>query len=553
LLSVGFHEVGKFKNYRVLVILIVCILLSIPSLVYARPLRATAPVMLGSAENFAVLAASAISDTGLSAVVGDVGLSPTGGTAITGLTCAEVTGTIYDTNGGYAGGGGGSMACSVADSILLAAAKSDLSIAFADAVARLAILIPTQLGGTTVPDGVYESASGTFEIMGAGTLTLDGGGDPNSVFIFQMASTLVTFSNSNVVLTNGAQACNVFWQVGSSATIGTNSTFVGTIMADQSITDNGGSEIDGRFLAMNAAVTLNNTTITRPLCAVPTSTPTNTLTPSETATPSSTPTQTPSLTSMPSNTLSPSVTLNPSSTPTPTPSLTSTPTSSATPTSTLTASSTATSTPPQLGLLPLAINNTPIANAAALNTAGLLLLSELFANNTSLPNAGFAPVNAREFVEVPSDNILTSLDLILEIPSLNIILDIVGVPFVDSDWNISGLESDQAGYLYGTAFPTLGGNSVLAGHVWNFDNTPGPFNGLHELEVGDTVKIQAFGFTYIYEVQENDLKLRSDLGALQHSQHTMITLVTCETYDAASGAYLYYRVVEAALMKFSSD
>jgi hypothetical protein len=140
----------------------------------------------------------------------------------------------------------------------------------------VATTIATELGGVTLLDGVYDSASTTFEIATGATLTLDGGGSSDSVFIFKMGSTLTTFSNSSVALINGAQACNVFWQVGSSAVLGTGTTFIGTIMADQSITDDGGSTVDGRFLASVAAVTLNNTTISRPFCSTqPTETPTS--------------------------------------------------------------------------------------------------------------------------------------------------------------------------------------------------------------------------------------------------------------------------------------
>ena len=98
-------------------------------------------------------------------------------------------------------------------------------------------------------------------------MTLNGGGNPNAVFIFKMASTLNTVDGGSVVLTGGAQACNVFWQVGTSATLGTDTTFEGTIMADQSITDAGDSVINGRLLAKSAAVTLSNTTVTVPTCA----------------------------------------------------------------------------------------------------------------------------------------------------------------------------------------------------------------------------------------------------------------------------------------------
>jgi type VI secretion system secreted protein VgrG len=118
----------------------------------------------------------------------------------------------------------------------------------------------------TLVSGVYTSASS----MGlTGTLTLDAAGDPNAAFVFQAGSTLTTASGSQVALINGAQACNVFWQVGSSATLGTGSRFRGTILALTDITVTTAATVDGRILARNGAVTLDTNTITRSTCATP--------------------------------------------------------------------------------------------------------------------------------------------------------------------------------------------------------------------------------------------------------------------------------------------
>jgi len=224
-------------------------------------------VDLGTADGFVVLAGTAVTGTNTNVVNGDVGLSPTTGAAITLLTCAEMaTGTIYDVDGAYAGGGGGSTACRINNAGLLTIAKNNLTTAYNDAAGRSTTSqVATELGGTTKTDGTYDSASGTFGITG--TLTLDGGGNPNAVFIFKMATTLITATSSRVVLTNSAQACNVYWQVGSSATLGTSTTLVGNVLALTSITDDGGSTVTGRLLARNAAVTLNNTTLTKATCA----------------------------------------------------------------------------------------------------------------------------------------------------------------------------------------------------------------------------------------------------------------------------------------------
>jgi hypothetical protein len=198
------------------------------------------PVNLGTAANFAVLAGSTITNTGNTTITGDVGLSP--GTAVTGFPPGILNGTFH-----------------LADPVA-ATAKLDLSAAFNDAAGRIGVLtVPTELGGTTLPPGVYNSASGTFGITG--TLTLDAQGNANAVFIFKAASTLITASNSSVILINGAQAGNVFWQVGSSATLGTGTAFRGTIMAQASITVTTGATIEGRALTQTAAVTLDTNTI----------------------------------------------------------------------------------------------------------------------------------------------------------------------------------------------------------------------------------------------------------------------------------------------------
>lgn len=225
-------------------------------IVLAAPTR----IDLGTADSFAVLGGSAISNTPTSVISGDVGLSPTAGTGITGLTTAEVSGTIYAVDStGPAGSAGNNPA-------LLTTAKNDLTTAYNDAAGRTTTsTIATELGGTTLTSGVYDSAAGTFGITG--TLTLNGQGNADAVFIFKMASTLITASSSSVVLTNGAQACNVYWQVGSSATLGTSTSLIGNVLALTSITDNGSSTVNGRLLARNAAVTLNNTTITKSTCA----------------------------------------------------------------------------------------------------------------------------------------------------------------------------------------------------------------------------------------------------------------------------------------------
>ncbi|WP_440070417.1 ice-binding family protein [Streptosporangium sp. OZ121] len=208
---------------------------------------ATAPDLLTAAD-YAVLAGTTVTNTGPTVVTGDLGVSP--GSAVTGFPPGVVVGTIHSAD---------------ADA---AQAQVDLTAAYNDAAGQAVdATLPTELGETTVTPGAYDSAAGTFEITGE--LTLDGQNDPNAVFIFKTASTLVTASASSVNLINGAQACNVFWQVGSSATLGTGSSFAGNILALTSITATTGVNVNGRLLARNGAVTLDTNLVTLANCAGP--------------------------------------------------------------------------------------------------------------------------------------------------------------------------------------------------------------------------------------------------------------------------------------------
>jgi LPXTG-motif cell wall-anchored protein len=226
-------------------------------------------VGLGTATSFAVLAGSAISNTGSSVINGNIGSYPT--TTITGFPPGIVNGTNH------------------AGDAVTQGAKTDLTTAYNDAAGRTPVTtVPTELGGTTLVAGVYSSAAGTFGITG--NVTLNGQGDPNSVFIFKMASTLTTATGSSVTLIGSAQSCNVFWQVGSSATLGGSTTFRGTILALTSITLVTSTTVDGRVLARNGAVTLDTNTITPSTCAAAaTATPTPAATPTASPAPTATP------------------------------------------------------------------------------------------------------------------------------------------------------------------------------------------------------------------------------------------------------------------------
>jgi hypothetical protein len=213
---------------------------------------AVAPVGLGTAGTFAVLAGTTVTNTDASAIQGDVGVSP--GTSVTGFPPGVVTG------GSIVGTGAAAIP------------QDDLTAAYNDAAGRTASASVGDFvgAGQTLGPGVY-NASSSLEV--GGSLTLDAQGNASAVFIFQAGSTLTTDSASSIDLVNGAQACNVFWQVGSSATLGTGSTFTGTILALASITATTGDTITGRALASTGAVTLDSDTITVPACTTTSPTP----------------------------------------------------------------------------------------------------------------------------------------------------------------------------------------------------------------------------------------------------------------------------------------
>jgi len=241
---------------------------------------ATAP-SLGTAQRFAVLGGSAVTNTGPSTITGDLGVSP--GNAVSGFPPGLVAGgTIHS-----------------ADAVALQAQR-DVTTAY-NALAGQAcdtVLTGQDLGGLTLTPGVYCYAAAA---QLTGTLTLDAQGNPSAVFIFQIGSTLTTASNATVRVINGGSPCNIYWKVGSSATLGTATTFVGNILALTSITLTTGANISGRALARNGAVTLDTNTGSFAACTTATPTPTPTATATATATPLPTatpvpPTMTPTLT-----------------------------------------------------------------------------------------------------------------------------------------------------------------------------------------------------------------------------------------------------------------
>jgi hypothetical protein len=248
-----------------------------PAVVLISTSQAANPVIRqGSTSTYGVLAASTVTNTGISSISGsaggDVGLSP--GTSFTGAASVTRSGVDHITDAAAA------------------TAQVDLVVAYNDLSVPSATSLPSSdLAGQTILAGTYSTATGT--LANSGTVTFDAQGDSTAIFILRAASTLVTSPASSMTLTNGAQACNIYWQVGSSATIGVNSNVSGHVYALTSITANSGSTVNGQLLARNGAVTLDTTRIINNSCVTPAPVVTATPAPVVTATPAPVVTATP--------------------------------------------------------------------------------------------------------------------------------------------------------------------------------------------------------------------------------------------------------------------
>ncbi len=346
---------------------------------------AGASVGLGTAASYSVLGGQTVTNTGPTTLNANLGVSP--GTAITGFPPGKAGGAIH-----------------AGDAAALQA-KSDLVIAYNDAAGRAKTAdIADDLVGRTLIAGVYKS---TGPIRLSGTLTLDAQGDPSAVFIFQIPSTLITASASRVSMINGAQACHVFWQVGSSATLGTTSKFVGTIMALTSISVTTGTVVNGRALARNGQVSLDNNTFTSGRCDTtpPGTTPPPTTPPVTTPPVTTPPVTTPPVTTPPVTTppvTTPPVTTPPVTTPPVTPTDTATDTASeqpgpqphvsrgvttgTTPTSPPTSTPTSTATVSRAVVVPRASSASTSTTARASSAVGLT------SAGGNLANTGLSPM-----------------------------------------------------------------------------------------------------------------------------------------------------------------
>lgn len=192
----------------------------------------------------------------------------------------------------------------------------------------------------------------------------------------------------------------------------------------------------------------------------------------------------------------------------------------------------------------------PISSLLNGYVCGMTQVLSLFTfGEISLPDTGFAPGGVTQMGAQPAASAYVDIDsLVLEIPQLDLLAPIWGVPQGPNGWDVSWL-GHNAGYLYRTAYPTWVGNSVLTAHVWNADNSPGPFYYLKDLQFGDQFYIHSAGRVYVYEVRSNRLVSENNLNVMKDSDYSLITLLTCESFDEGSGEYLYRRAVQAILVE----
>ena len=359
---------GSFRrNWLSRTLIVLGLTLSVAAIGEPTAGAAASAVGLGSATTFGVLAASTVTNTGASTVNGSLAVSP--GTAITGFPPGLVSGTTHS-----------------ADAVA-GQAQTAAHTAYNDAAGRpIDAAISSDLGGQTLVAGVYGGATLALN----GTLTLDGKGDPNSVFILQAGSTLTTATNSSVALIGGAQSCNVFWKVGSSATLGTGTTFRGTILALASITLTTGTSILGRAFALTGAVTMDTNTVSVPSCTVaPPPTTTTTLGPTTTTTLGPTTTSVaPTTTTATPTTLGPTTTAATPTTTTPGPTTTTlgTTTTALSPTSTGAPNITTPTT--TVVLVPEVISTATTRTTTALGAAPPTPGPEVLTTTLTLPKTG---------------------------------------------------------------------------------------------------------------------------------------------------------------------
>ena len=514
------NTMRKQKILAISITLVILLAMAVPS--FNVSAAGTSPTV-NVAGSFSVIAATTVTNVPTSSISGSVGVYS--GSTDPGLTAAQVGGTIY-----------------LADAQALAA-KSDAQAAFTNLNLQdcdTNYAGTKDLGGMNLVAGVY--CAGSFHLTGV--LTLSGSG----VWIFKSASDIITAPDSSVV---GGDPCNVWWTAVSSVTLDLRTHFIGTGIASTSITMNTGATLNGRIWALTGQVSLQSNTITGPTCSASASTPpTVTTTATGPVTVGDNITDTAHLGGG-SGTLSGAITFDVFA---PGDSTCATPLTALTPVAVTgggnyTSGNFATA---DSGRYRWKAHYSGDPNNTNVNTAcnDPNETSTVNAKPAALPGTGFAPHRATLLSAQPAAQSYADLgDLWLEIPRLDVQMPIVGVPQANGQWDVSWLGND-AGWLNGTAFPTYSGNSVLAGHVYNADGTPGPFVHLNGLWWGDQVIVHAWGAQYVYEVRTvMQVSPFATSSVIMHKDLPWVTLVTCRGYDEASNSYEYRVAVGAVLVE----
>jgi LPXTG-site transpeptidase (sortase) family protein len=520
------RRTNKMHKLRVLslsIILVMVLSLIGPTFQVSAAPRAQTSPPLNYLLSYSVVGGGSITNVPTTYTSGDIGVSP--GTA---------------TGGGYSGTGvlhsNDSSAINAQAETLTIFGALDQGCDYGPYVAVTDLsTLDVGAGPGNLPFGVYCAAT-TFQVTT--TLNLTGSG----VWIFKTGTTLITAAGSTVT---GGDPCNVWWRVGSSTTLGVNSSFIGTVVSQTGVNSmNSGAVLDGRFLALSGAtVTLDANTITGPACVSTTSTALS----AGSITAGATAFDTATLSGTNGSTASGSVTYNVYSDPT---CVSAVYASAALPIITPgTLPNSPTYSFPSVGTYYWrATYNGDFYNQISTSACGAEVLT--VTSTTSLPSTGFAPNRITALPVQPADMAYKAMgDLWLEIPKLGVQMNILGIPPVNGGWDVSWLGSN-AGWLQGSAFPTWAGNSVLTGHVWNANNTAGPFSGINGLWWGDKIVVHAWGAQYVYQVRSVSLVGPGNTTAMmKHEELPWVTLVTCRGYDQASDSYKYRILVRAVLME----
>jgi LPXTG-site transpeptidase (sortase) family protein len=505
----------KGKLLTISIILAMAFTLAGPAFnVSARPLEQTAPT-LGLAGSYSVLAHTGVTNSGPTTISGDLGSD--GGSLGGGITVGGVTRTPAE-----------ALAAQGAANVAAVSGANNL-----ESQGPGTVLLSSELAGRTLTHGVYTVPA--VGLLSGGVLTLDGPG----VFIF-LTNGLT--ASGTVSLINGADPCNVFWRDASSVALNGGS-FVGTIIALTAITMGTGASLNGRAIAQNANVTLLSNTINGPTCATTTTTALS----AGSITAGATAYDTATLTGANSGNAGGTVTYN------------------------VYSDIACTTLAQSSGPFPVISGALPNSSSLTFPSAGTYYWRAAYSGDTfhqastsacgaevltvtsaptSLPVTGFAPNHVTILPNQSADKAYTAMgDLWLEIPKLGVQMNIVGVPETAGTWDVSWL-GKQAGWLNGSAFPTWAGNSVMTGHVWNADNTVGPFRYINTLWWGDKVIVHAWGAKYVYEVRSvTQVGPGNTAAMMKHETLPWVTLVTCRGYDQASNSYKYRVLVRAVLIE----